>query len=102
MTWDTFKNLISVFGVSGALLIAFIYSLHKGWTRLGREDTDRIKSWERDRAEMIERYNEMKAEKDMWRDLAVKNAFTVERATDIAHTAMNAKGASTKNIQGKD
>lgn len=106
MSWDDLPKLISTFGVVPAILIAGMYALHKTWIRLGRETTEhqaerereRV-AWERDRAELIARYNEMKIEKDMWRDLAVKNAFTVERATDIAHTAMNAKGAS---MQRKD
>jgi hypothetical protein len=101
LSWADFQKLLATFGAPGALMLTTFYALHKTWLRLGREYTEQKAAWERDREELVTRYEEMKTEKNMWRDLAVKNAFTVERATDIAHTAMNARGPDN-SMQGKD
>jgi len=112
--WSFFKTLVQSFGFPGALFLAIIYAMYRGWLRLGREATeseaahaeqckvyeDRLR--EKDeiclavKAEAAENRDMLIKDRDYWRDVAVSNlrlaersATATEKATAAAHTAAN-------------
>lgn len=78
---EMFGNAVKYFGVPGAIFLAIIFAMQKGWLITGREHNDDLR-----------RYEALKTEKDYWRDLALRATTTAEKATAVAQRINSQEG----------
>lgn len=79
-----------------SLLAVGLFALHKGWIVIGREHIRACQECDRIRLEDLQRYQELKAERDEWKAAALRNLNVAERAVDTA-TRVAEGGTSVRN-----
>ena len=79
---------LNAVGVPGLLAVG-LYALHKGWVVTGREYHKAAEERDKLRQEDLRRYAELRAERDEWKDTALRHLNVAERAVGTAERAAN-------------
>ena len=90
---------VNAVGVPGLLAVG-LYALHKGWIVTGREHGRVGQDCERIRREDLQRYQELKAERDEWKAAALRNLHVAERAVDTATRVAKSGGGGSAGRNG--
>lgn len=86
--WSDFETLIKWFGLPGALFFAMIIAFVRGWIISGREASDLRTSCEKMKTDYEHRLENLREEKNYWRDIAVQFTGIASSATNSLETAV--------------